>query len=57
MISATNYGCGVDDYTANFGEDTFSRFLNDNEICFNARKAETNKIIKLSNFNREKLKN
>jgi hypothetical protein len=51
-----NYGCGIDDYTANFGEDTFSKFLNDKEICFNAREVEINTIIKLSNFNKEKLK-
>ena len=50
------YGCGIDDYTANYIEDTSAVFLNDERICINARKININKIIKLSNFSDEELK-
>ncbi len=51
-----SYGCGIDDYTANFGADTASKFLNDKEICTNAKKVKINNVIKLSNFTEEKIK-
>lgn len=49
------YGCGLNDYTANYGGETFSIFLSNEKLCAEAKKIKINKIIKLTNFNNKNL--